>query len=395
MTHIDSMIIGIDGGATKISAWEILQSRNGFCLGESHSQNKYSESSLFINDFSPVNIQIQLKEMNSTIHLTSEELGQEEAIIETFVKTISDLYQNKPITLGIGMPGLKTLDRRGILAMANGPRMPHFSDKLEKSLSKKGIQLSRSIYRLGSDADYCGMGEEYARNGLFRHCENGYYLGGGTGTADALKLQGKLVPLDQTKSWLLKSWEMINTHEIPLEKFASAGGIQSIYSQHSGIPMERLNRDSVYPTVILDRANQGEKCAIYTFQDVSTNLAELIFERIETIFSGWTGRFGLVNTARECPSSNHPFLGAVIERIIIGQRLGILLNNSKGMGLFWEPLIAHIARKVKDSFNLNSKVKSVYLKNGELNPDLIHVSTLRDAPALGAGIDAAFHQLLN
>ncbi|MFQ6677035.1 MAG: hypothetical protein ACE5D0_01835 [Fidelibacterota bacterium] len=394
MTH-HPMIMGIDGGATKISAREVLQSRDGFCLGESHSQYKYSDSSLFIEKFSPVDIQIQLKEMKSKIQLTSDELNQGKAIIETFIKTISDLYRDKPVVLGIGMPGLKTLDGRGIAAMANGPRMPQFSDDLEKALINANIQLAKPIHRLGSDADYCGLGEEYAKDGLFQSVENGYYLGGGTGSADALKLNGELVPLDQTKSWLLKSWEMVNAQNIPLEKFASAGGIQSIYCRHSGIPMDILIRDSVYPTVILELAHQGEDAANLTFRDVSHNLAELIFERIETIFSGWSGRFGLINPDRAVPSPDHPFLGTVVERIILGQRLGMLLNDSKGMGLFWEPLTAHIVHRIEEALSLNSTAKSTYLKNGELNPDLIHISTLRDAPALGAGIDAVLFEKNN
>ncbi len=387
------LIIGIDGGATKISAWVIDQSSKGFNLGNAHSQNLYSNFPPFDPGFTPVNIQTQLKEMDSIINPTESEQNQSQAIIAAFVETISELNAGEPVIIGIGMPGLKTADGRGIAAMVNGPRIPPFCDNLENALSSHGIQLHAPIHCLGSDADYCGIGEEYSADGLFKSINNAYYLGGGTGAADALKLGGKLVPLDHIKSWLLKSWEMANHDQVVLERFASAGGIQSIYSLYSGISIESLNADTIYPDVILKRAIQKEESALKTFADVSLNLAELLFERIETIFSGWSGRFDLVNPNKEKPSSEHSFLDTILDVIIIGQRLGILLETSKGSGILWEPLIYQLGNLIKQSDGLDSKAKSAYLVNDQLNPNLIKISTLRDAPALGAGIDAALHNI--
>ena len=385
------LIIGLDGGATKVSAWDIGQSVDGFHLGKAHSQKTYSDFPHFDPGFTPVNIQTQLKEMDSTVNPIKSEQNQGQAIIGAFVETILELNTGKPIVVGIGMPGLKTPDGRGIAAMANGPRMPRFCDDLGKALSFQGIQLAAQINRLGSDADYCGLGEECAEDGLFKSVENGYYIGGGTGTADALKLGGNLVPLDTAKSWLLKSWEMVNQDQVPLERFASAGGIQSIYSEYSGISIASLTTEAIYPDVILERATQKEEPALQTFADVSLNLAELLFERIETIFSGWSGRFGLINSNRATPSSAHSFLGTILDRIIIGQRLGDLLESSKGSEKFWEPLVCQLENLISKSDKLDSTAKSAYVINGKLNPDLIRISTLRDAPVLGAGIDAALY----
>ena len=385
------LIIGLDGGATKVSAWDIGQSVDGFHLGKAHTQKIYSDFLHFDPGFTPVNIQTQLKEMDSTINPIESEQKQGQAIIGAFVETILELNTGKPVVVGIGMPGLKTPDGRGIAAMANGPRMPRFCDDLGKVLSSHGIQLAAQINRLGSDADYCGLGEECAEDGLFKSVENGYYLGGGTGTADALKLGGNLVPLDTAKSWLLKSWEMGNQDQVALERFASAGGIQSIYSEYSGISIVSLTTEAIYPDVILERATQKEEPALQTFADVSLNLAELLFERIETIFSGWSGRFGLINPNRETPSSEHSFLGTILDRIIIGQRLGDLLESSKGSEKFWEPLVCQLENLISTSDKFDSTAKSAYVINGKLNPDLIRISTLRDAPVLGAGIDAALY----
>ena len=383
-----NILIGLDGGATKVSAWQIEQTLKGFVLGSIHSEKTYSSFPPFNPEFTPVDIQTQLEEINSSIALTDSEQKQGQAFIHAFTDTISELSSDEEIIIGIGMPGIKTTDGRGIAAMANGPRIPKFCDELEKALSEKSIKLAKPIHHLGSDADYCGLGEEYADTGLFKSVENAYYLGGGTGAADALKLEGNLIPLDETKSWLLKSWEMKNNDNIPLERYASAGGIQSIYSTYSGKSISSLNRDKIFPNIILDLADQGDEAATETFSDISFNLAELLFERIETIYSGWEGRFGFVNPNRETPSSQHPFIGTTLDRIIIGQRLGTLLESSEGLGIFWEPFVYHLTQLINESYHIDSIAKSAYLNKKQLNQNLIQISMLRDAPALGAGIDA-------
>ena len=383
-----NILIGLDGGATKVSAWQIEQTLKGFVLGSIHSEKTYSSFPPFNPEFTPVDIQTQLEEINSSIALTDSEQKQGQAFIHAFTDTISELSSDEEIIIGIGMPGIKTTDGRGIAAMANGPRIPKFCDELEKALSENSIKLAKPIHHLGSDADYCGLGEEYADTGLFKSVENAYYLGGGTGAADALKLEGNLVPLDETKSWLLKSWEMKNNDNIPLERYASAGGIQSIYSTYSGKSISSLNRDKIFPNIILDLADQGDEAATETFSDISFNLAELLFERIQTINAGWSDQFGFVNPNRETPSSQHPFIGTTLDRIIIGQRLGTLLELSEGLGIFWEPFVYHLTQLINESDHIDSIAKSAYLNKKQLNQNLIQISMLRDAPALGAGIDA-------
>ena len=74
--------------------------------------------------------------------------------------------------------------------MANGPRMPEYLNYIES-------KINQSVYPLESDANMCVWGEEYALDGSLRNINNAYYLGGGTGTADGLKLKSKLVPFDQ------------------------------------------------------------------------------------------------------------------------------------------------------------------------------------------------------
>ncbi len=383
-------IIGIDGGATKVSAWDIEHNGNTFSLGQAHYADQYINQNFFNSGFSPVDIQTQLSEMDMNhIQLTESEIKQGNAIIQTFANVIHHIHSGEPVLLGIGMPGLKTTDMRGIVAMANGPRIPHFCDQLEENLSQLNIPLAASISQLGSDADYCGIGEEYASGGAFTKCQFGYYLGGGTGAADALKCNGELLPLDKTKTWLAKSWEIKTQDGLSLERFASAGGIQFIYGQISGISVEELNRDAIYPTQILEYAINGNNNAKETLELVSLTLAHLFYERIETLFCGWQSPFEFANPNRAPLEQSHPFLGNVFDQLIIGQRLGTLMDKSKTSTFLWDPFLGHLKTFISNSQTLDQKAKNHYLKFGLEN--LFTLSQLRDAPALGAGVDA-FHQ---
>ena len=54
----EPLLIGIDGGATKVSAWEIVynKSNSTFSLGKVNSTKSYREISGYIPDFVPVDI---------------------------------------------------------------------------------------------------------------------------------------------------------------------------------------------------------------------------------------------------------------------------------------------------------------------------------------------------
>lgn len=385
------LLIGIDGGATKVSGWVInyQEQIQLFQLSDINLQKKYSDYPDFNPGYTPVDIKTQLGEMNKEIHLTREEKKQGDVYMKTAADVIIGLlkkFPEKKALIGIGMPGLKTADKRGISAIANGPRMPGYSEFIELRIKEENLTLGSPIAHLGSDADYCGLGEEYSADGLFKDVQNAYYLGGGTGVADALKLKGKLIPFDQTKSWIAKTWEMLCDTGLSFERYASASGIQFIYSRYSNIPVEELNNNHIYPPQILEKALSDDKAAIDTINDVSIYIATLIYERITTIYSGWFGLFSFVNPARELTEKDHKFRGVLLDRIIIGQRLGDLLDDSKKTGLLWNRII----ERLSELFNKNNenRLKKKYLQNGRFREDLIAISRLREAPAIGAGVDA-------
>ncbi|MFQ6606806.1 MAG: hypothetical protein ACE5DP_04065 [Fidelibacterota bacterium] len=384
------VLIGLDGGATKVSGGTLhVDQEHRFSLGKHLAQRRYRDYPHFIKDFRPVDLKTQLAEMaTGDIRLTPAEKRQGKAYVEATTDVITELAQGQPVLVGMGMPGLKTPDKRGIAAMANGPRLPQFAHQVERLLQQRGVELVSPLTKLGSDADYCGLGEEYSSQGLFRGVASAYYLGGGTGAADALKIQGQLYPFDKVKAWIAKTWELKNDRGISLERYASANGIQTVYSNLTNTPVETLTANRVFPEQILNRALEGETAARETLREVSYNLAQLVYERILTLYAGWKGSFATVNPQRPPLQEDHPFLGTLLDRIVIGQRLGNLMAQAQTTPILWEPCLAELATLIQTSPHLDPSAKQHYLTQGKLRPGLVQVSQLREAPALGAGIEA-------
>jgi hypothetical protein len=116
---------------------------------------------------------------------------------------------------------------------------------------------------------------------------------------------------------------------------------------------------------------------------VAYNLSELIFSRMTTVYSGWQDDFEFINAAKPALSKNHEYKKILFEKIILGQRLGDLYATSSARKIFINPLLQNIAKLVGSS-KMDQKFHAHY-SNLE---DLIVASQLREAPALGAGIDA-------
>lgn len=385
------IIIGIDGGGSKVSAGIIESKDISTFTIKSLSQQYYNERSEFNSDFSPVAMDIQLNEYNTEeYNVTNDEVLQGNAIIESFHNSIINLNIDKPILMGIGMVGLKTKDLRGIGAIANGPRIPKFCIQLENVLHKSNIHLYKPIQYIGSDADNCGIGEEYGKDGLFKDIQNGYYIGGGTGTADALKLKNELIPFDSISSWIAKSWEILNENNISMEQYTSLKGIQSIYSNYSEIPINELCNESIYANEIFSRALKNEQAALLTCEDITKYMSILIVERIETIFSGWQNKFELLNPKHSLLINNHPYKNNLLERIIIGQGLGKLFHLSKNTPLLWDPLHNNIYDMIQKSRVLPSEAKKFFFENGTLKKGFIMTSNLDNSALLGAGVTAIY-----
>ena len=394
MTKEKILLIGIDGGATKVAAWHVNVEQNGqsFTLGENNTVVNYNDLPEFNTDFVPVPINTQLKEFNdNTIHLTKEEKNQGDVYITACTKAIITLTQitcRSNLLIGLGMPGLKTADKRGIAVLANGPRIPDYAARLEENLKQAGINLAAPIRKLGSDADYCGIGENHTKHGNFADSTNAYYLGGGTGAADAMKLNGHLLPFDEAKLWIAKCWEMQTKENISLEKYASSAGIQFLYGQNSHLSFQTIQDRKLYPRQIADLALTGDQAAINTYSAISDNLALLFYERISTIYCGWQNIFTFVNPKRTISMENHSFKGILLDRIVIGQRLSELMRSRAGQEVLSKPVLENLSRFIGNSTCMDEHARTHYLHGASFRDDRFVLSNLREAAALGAAIDA-------
>jgi len=390
----DFLLIGIDGGASKVSGWvvEYLAREGTFQLTEQHAERRYADIKGYISDFKPLSLEIQLDAFNKVdIRPTEAEMQQGRTYTEACAAVIKELAANNDdlaILVGIGMPGLKTADRRGIAVVANGPRIPDYAADVEKYLEKAGVRMHAPIAHIGSDADYCGIGELHAHQGSFRNIRNAYYLGGGTGAADALLIDNCIIPFDQIKNWMAKTWELKNEQGRSMERYASASGLQFIYAERIGRTAESLTAEGIFPPQIAGKALEGDHQAAAAYHEAAENLALLFYERITTLYAGYQEQFSFVNPARTKLDSQHRYQGRYYDRIVVGQRLGDLMHSRSGQVVLTGPLVDTLEKLLKSSPVLPDKIREHYLHGGTLRSGRLFFSPLREAPALGAGIDA-------
>ncbi len=380
---MEYILIALDGGATKIRSGivEIVeQNKIGDC--EHVVETIYQNMPGFQQDFKPVNINEQLYQFKTQqIQLTQVEIQQGNIIVQAAVQSIRMLIKDsiKPIVLGIGMPGLKTANGQGIAVMANGPRIPNYTEQLNQELQKWNIRLYKNIHGLGSDADYCGIGENYAEAGLMREVSTAYYLGIGTGVADAMKIHGEIIRFDQAKSWIAKTWELLDpSMDISMEKCTSMRGIWEAYEARS----HAMHNSEGNAEEVFIRANGKEPDAVATLQTMCQALSSLILDRMHTLYFGGT-TLKLNNPDRSL-EPKHPFVGNIWDRIILGQRMGYLW---KTYPFFHEYFYNALQQKIK-AYSLDFQRAYTNIQ------DKIQASSLREAPILGAAI-AAYKKIIH
>jgi predicted NBD/HSP70 family sugar kinase len=372
-------VIGVDGGATEAKAHHVLCDRpvspRSFALGKAHGAQIYPQPA----DFVPVAVTEQLSERDAP-HPTDAEQALGAAWVESAAHAIAETAvgagQHR-LLVGIGMPGLKTGDGRGIAVINNGPRIPDYLDRLTELLTARGLELVAPIDRLGSDADYCGIGEQWAADGAFRDVQNAYYVGCGTGEADALKLGGALVTFDAARDWIQKAWQMTCGLDTTFEQVVSAKGMNAGYrARVSGV-----NEDQFPETDAL----AGKPEAVEWLRAVAHTLAELIAERVDTVKNGRRAERPLSATYLTL-SETHPHRGTVLQRVVVGQRLGLMLGDARYRAVFAAPLETHLANCI--AALEDAELSGQILDGDALKSGWLHASTLRAAPALGAGVAA-------
>lgn len=387
-SSFDFDLIGIDGGATEVKAHLVQlegdSTKPVFRLGDIQAFRKYER----IPDFTPVPVQDQFKQRDEgKIDLAPSEVEQGDLYIDATAQVVHEIVttvgSGRPVLIGMGMPGLKTPDGRGINVINHGPRMPTYLARLEEKLKAAGVSLVSSVDRLGSDADYCGIGEDNAEGGAFIGVDNAFYAGLGTGVADAMKLKGKLVTFDSAKDWIQKSWQMQCSLGTTFEKVVSAKSMNTLFACLMGREGDSLVQQGRFPQ---DDAVQGNPLAGFTMDMVAAILAELLFERLQTVACGrkacsWRGASYIAL------NPDHPYKGAYLDRLVIGQRLGFVFNEEKYAEVFREPLLVCLAGFIR--LRGDEGLRSRYLNSdGSLLDGLVVGSPLRAAPAIGAAVAA-------
>jgi hypothetical protein len=301
-------IIGIDCGATKVIAQSATyDSKTGLVSpGEFHHEINYSDHPNWNAKFVPVHLDIQRQELSEgNIFITEPEMDQGDVIVETIKAVISEIegflvqkniststspHFNSPLlqgskkrivrNIGLCFPGIK--NDCGVVIMANGPRIPNLLERIPE------------IDTLYNDSDCCVLGEWKSTIGKMKNCNNSVYIGGGTGIADGIILNGKIIDFNKRND-VKRSWEL----EMP-----SGETIESCLS----------------PKGMIHQYNLSQKEKVETLDQLSKNKnADIIFEKAVKAFSF------LIQNRTQFFKDNQ----AKIEKIVIGQRLGIFMADSK------------------------------------------------------------------
>jgi len=206
----------------------------------------------------------------------------------------------------------------GTIIMANGPRIP---DLCQRLLEKK-VPIN-VIY---NDSDCCVTGEMLWENGSLKNVDHAIYIGGGTGIADGLIINGQIVNFNLDSN-LKKSWELTLPSGRTVETSLSPKFIIENYNMiNPKYSVDTLNK------VILEADNDNPH-AIKILGDAVKALHFLIENRLKYIKE---------KTGKTC------------QRIVIGQRLGLALSLKNGRNSFMKK----ISSKIDNPFFISNERKT-------------------------------------
>lgn len=350
--------IGVDGGASGFRAYEVCvvsgEGRARLCLGA----HRAAESIEPVAGFAPLSIEEQRAQAaRGECVLAPHEQALQGRWIHAASRAIwrvAAALGPGAVRVGICAPGLKTADRRGIAQALNGPRIPDFLDALEQSLVLDGVDLAGAIGELHSDGLASAVGEDLASEGLLGDCSHAYYLGGGSGVSEAYKLGGRVVSADELEPEVVKAWRIPAVDGNSFEHHLSAAGINRDF----GLSARTIPAGARTPE---RAAAEGESKAIALFAARGERLAELCATRLVEL-----------NACR----------GVVLERIVVGQRLGGFLADPALESSFAAPARRKLAELI--AANAPELVRRAWLTNGALAAGSLQASGLRAAAALGS-----------
>ncbi len=358
------VLVGVDGGASGVRAHSIeVLADASLCLGEHSFEADYA----LAPGFEPVPIEQQAAELHAPV-LGAAEREQGRRWIAAMATCIAAVARDADLAplVGIGMPGRKTADGRGLALVRNGPRIPDFLDRLEARLAAAGLE-AEPIARLLGDGECCGLGEERATTGLLRGMRDAYYVASGTGVAEALKLDSSLVTLDELSEWFPKAWQLQDERGESIESSLSIAALNRRWLRETERPRP------LRPTAWLEDHADADAPAAAALAHLGTALAGLLHQRL--VLLGERGR--------------------TLQRIVIGQRLAQLWTHERARAFLTPTTERELARLLVA--RTPDALAAPYLEPGDgasagLREGLLVASELRAAPALGAA-SAALEQL--
>ena len=221
----DDLLAGIDCGATKVmvQSGAYCSKTSKISPGSIYHELHYSDHPGWNFNFKPIPLNVQKDEyQSSNISLTDEEIYQGNVIIETIVSSIKIIEDYK---IGLCFPGLKS--HEGIVVMANGPRIPNLTHHIDP------------VKNILNDSDCCVIGELKSTIGMMQDTENGIYIGGGTGIADGIILNGEILNITNTVG-VPRCWEISVSSNETVETLLSPAGIIKRYNDHNNTDVKVL-----------------------------------------------------------------------------------------------------------------------------------------------------------
>jgi hypothetical protein len=226
--------------------------------------------------------------------------------------------------------------------------------ELEAALVAEGVALAAPLPALMSDGLACGLGERLAAAGALRDVQQAWYFGGGTGLAEAVLVDGQVLTVDQLGPGWKRGWELRSrTFQETFEELVSARGMDARWRALSKVMDGASHVD--------DAAHRGESSALAVMRQAAAAFAELMVERLLKM---------------------HADHGVVLQRIVVGQRVGEWLADEALAPCLADVLRAELATRL--SMDAPAAVLRLWLPEGVERPERLIASRLHAAPAFGA-----------
>lgn len=366
---LSTQLIGVDGGATRVRALEVeVDSAPGAVRLRAGARTASAAHRAVPGFETPA--EQGLYDEPELGRVTPAEREQAWAWIESTARCVLEVARARgavSVLVGVAMPGRKTEDGRGIAFALNGPRVPDFLDRLGEQLVADGLELAAPLAGLYGDGWCAGLGERGAEGGgLGAPLRTAYYIGGGTGLAEALVLGGEQLPLERVEDWFPRAWRM-RWNQAPLEDWLAVGGLNRRWAELSGfeLPLEHGR----FPEDQLRRDPRAREL----LEQTGEALGHLIAHRAVALATGVPPELGVLGAQS-------------LERVVIGQQLGRLFGDPRTHSA----LRASFERMFDEQLR-RTGLDALYPPDGgggSARRELVRVSRLPHAAALGAAIGA-------